>query len=171
VEEPANKGNTANIMAIVFEGLTKCVLCSEVLDTAKEYTMFPPFISNTKDLLYILNDSGVHAECLSKFPYGAKAILLSEKHLKNLPLKSAKCGVDCSTIDNPENIITIDVLTSDEAEELYLYNCLVLNKQNLAKWPDRLEFLRLANEFIKQGKWGSLGSFNYLEYLIKALTI
>jgi hypothetical protein len=165
------KTKAVDVMAIVVEGLSICALCGEMLNTTQGYELFLPFISNTKDPLYILNDSGVHTECLSKFHYESKAILLSKKYLKNLPLKAAKCCVDGNIINNPDNIIAIDVLTSDETEGLYKYNCLVLNKQNLAKWPDRLEFLRLANEFIKQGKWGSLGSFNYLEYLIKVLTI
>jgi hypothetical protein len=154
-------------MAIVIKGLSKCPLCGEVLDDNLEFTLFPPFTSNTKEPLFLFSDNGVHIACLDKHPLKEKALFNRVKYHKNLPSVNSKCIIDGCSIENPSDVLAIGLLTSLETEALYKFNFITINKRNLMRWQERNEFVELVLKFMYDGKWNSLTSFNYLEYLIR----
>jgi len=158
-------------MAIVFEDHSKCPLCNKILNNAEEYILFPPFIGNKKDPLFIFSDNGVHVKCLNEHPLGKHALLYLEKYDANI--QSVKSGISTSgeVISNPANIIAFGLLTSDATEDLFKFNYFILNKANISEWKQRDEFIRIAARFNQEGKWEGITEFNYLDYLINLLNI
>ncbi|WP_449397594.1 hypothetical protein [Chryseobacterium wanjuense] len=156
-------------MAITFINQTECGICNEKITDLENIFSFPPFIQNIKDPLYQFNDSTFHINCLNKHPLGKKAIELAKQYFHNIRPENRKCIVDGKIIENYQDYIFIDVLTSNEQEELYKFNLITLNRNNLQKWKDRNDFLCIAEKYINDGKWEDLTSYKYLNKLIDSI--
>ena len=154
-------------MAIIFEGYSKCPICTKVLDRGKEFTAFPPLISNTRDKVYLFSDAGVHVDCLNEHPTGQLALFYRNEYHKSF--ESNRCVTDGLAIEDPRNILNFGLLSSDTTEELSTFNFLKLNTLNIAKWRQREAFLQVADKFIKEGKWDGFMGFNSLERLMGEL--
>jgi len=157
-------------MAIVFEGLSQCPLCEQVLDNSSEFIMTPPLTSNTKDALFIFSDAGIHVTCLNGHPQKESLLYQMQQSDEARDAANAVCIVDGKLITHPDDYLTTGMLTSDLHEPLVEFNFIILNRNNKYKWDKRNEFISLLKEFIKRGKWEPFGPFNYLEYLLKELT-
>jgi len=79
-------------MAIIIEKQSKCPICSNFLDDMKEYIMVPPLISNRKDELFTLNDTGIHKSCLNKSALKHKLLKHIDLYDKHLPPSMLKCN-------------------------------------------------------------------------------
>jgi len=156
-------------MAIIFEGLSKCVLCRQTLDSINEIMAAPPLTSNTKDPLFVFSDAGMHITCLNGHPLKESLLYNIQQGDKIRGAANAICIVDGKLITHPDDFLTTGMLTSDLNEPLAAFNFIILNRNNKYRWDKRNEFISLVNEFIQSGKWESFGSFNYLEYLLKEL--
>ena len=53
-------------MALIFLGLTECVLCGKTLQKGEEVTSLPP-IGDKSHPLYKYFDAGLHKQCLEKW--------------------------------------------------------------------------------------------------------
>lgn len=148
-------------MAIIFEGQSTCPICNSALDKNKPYTMFPPFLPNIKDPLYIFNDAAVYEECLEKHPFGNRIF----KFIKFIPLSKRTCHVGGNKIAQ-NDIIYFGCLTTED-DELSEFNFLAFDRNNITKWKDRERFVTVANQYIKDGKWEDWwGNAQYLTNLI-----
>lgn len=153
-------------MAITFINQTKCGICNKKIDDQENFFSFPPFIQNTKDSFYQFNDSAFHIDCLNKHPFGSRAIELAKQYFYSIRPENRKCIVDGKIIENYDDYIFIDILTSNKDEALYKFNLVTLNKNNLQKWKDRNYFISIAEKFIQDKKWRDLTSYEYLNNLI-----
>jgi hypothetical protein len=54
-------------MAIIFEGLTECHICKQVLQAGDEITAFPAFLKNTHPL-WEYSDAAMHTRCYEACP-------------------------------------------------------------------------------------------------------
>ncbi|SHM01375.1 hypothetical protein [Chitinophaga sp. CF418] len=156
-------------MAIVFEGLSQCPLCGQILDSSKEFMLTPPLTSNTKDPLFVFGDAGLHISCLNKHPLKESLLYHIERGDKVRVAANYICAVDGKLISVPEDILAFGMLTSDLNEPLAEFNFIILNRNNRYKWNKRGEFISLVEEFIRSGKWESYGPFNTLEYFVEKL--
>lgn len=156
-------------MAIVFEGLSQCPVCGQVLDSNNEFIMTPPLTSNAKDALFVFSDAGIHVTCLNGHPQKERLLYQMQQSDKTRGATNAICIVDGKLITHPDDYLTTGMLTSDLNEPLAEFNFIILNKKNKYDWNKRNEFISLVKEFIKREKWEPFGPFNYLEYLIKEL--
>lgn len=156
-------------MAIIFEGLSKCVLCGQTLNSVDEITAAPPLTSNTKDPLFVFSDAGMHIACLDGHPL-KDSLFYQIEQLDNVTgATKPRCIVDGNLITHPRDMLALGMLTSDPNEPLAAFNFIILNTNNKYKWDKREEFISLAEEFIRNGKWEPYGPFNALEYLLKEL--
>lgn len=153
-------------MSITFINQTKCKICDRKINTLEDFFSFPPFIQNTKDPFYKFNDSTFHLNCLNKHSLGKKAMELAKQYFYNTRPENRRCIVDGKIVDNYNDYIFIDVLTSNEEENLYKFNLITLNRNNVTKWGDRNNFLCIARKFLDDGKWSDLTSYKYLNKLI-----
>ena len=156
-------------MAIIFEGLSTCPLCGQVLDKSNEFIMTPPLTSNTKDALFVFSDAGIHITCLNGHPQKESLLYQMQQSDETRGAAKAICIVDGKLITRPDDFLTTGMLTSDLNEPLAEFNFIILNRNNKYKWNKRSELISLIEEFIQSGKWEPFGPFNYLEYLLKAL--
>ncbi|MEO1013138.1 MAG: hypothetical protein AAFX53_17725 [Bacteroidota bacterium] len=127
---------------------------------------FPAFVPNMKDVLYEFNDQTLDLGYIKKHKYGEKALQLAEKAINASSPANRICSLSGDFVKNPQDYIFMGLLTSDEEEELYFYNFLTLDRNNLDKWIERKHFVRVAEEFIASDKWKDLGEFKYLQDLI-----
>ncbi|NLR62390.1 hypothetical protein HGH93_30140 [Chitinophaga polysaccharea] len=153
-------------MAIIFEGMSTCPICDQLLDKGKPYMGFLPFTGNAKDRLFMFSDAGVHVDCLHNHPYGALALVHNNKCEEVVRPENRKCWVDGRIIDHMEHVIGFGMFTSDESEPLSKFNYMILNRLNLDRWPDRNAFISAAEEFLQAGKWGCLSEVNVLQIAI-----
>ncbi len=135
----------------------------------KNFFTFPPFIQNTKDIFYQFSDTSFHTSCLKNHVLGKRAVEFAEKYIINTRPENRKCIIDKKVITDYNNYIFVDLLTSDNSEELYYFNFITLNKKNLDIWTDRENFVSVAKRFISEGKWGDFSSYKYLDELIKLI--
>lgn len=156
-------------MAITFINQTECGICNEKIRDLENIFSFPPFIQNIKDSFYQFNDSVFHINCLNKHPFGKKAIEFAKQYFYSIKLENRKCIVDGKVIEDYNDYIFIDLLTSNEKEELYKFNFITLNRRNLYKWKGRNDFINIAEKFIENGKWEDLTSYRYLNKLINTI--
>lgn len=156
-------------MAIIFEGVSKCVLCGQTLDSINGIMAAPPLTSNRKDPLFVFSDAGMHTACLDRHPLKESLLYHIQQGDKVRGAANAICIVDGKLITHPDSFLTTGMLTSDLNEPLAAFNFVILNRNNKYRWNKRNEFISLVKEFIQSGKWEPFGPFNYLEYLLKEL--
>lgn len=153
-------------MAIVIEEHSLCPLCNTVLNKAKEYLMTPPLISNTLDQLFNLSDTGIHVECLDNSTLKDKLLHHLAAYNRKIPPSQVRCCIDNQVMADPRDLLSFGLLTSDESEALFQFNHLSFNRRNITKWESRVDFISIAEKFLKEGKWQGLGDSNYLSYLL-----
>lgn len=156
---------------MIFEDQSICPLCKTVMNDISNVIAFPPLTSNVKEPLFILSDNAVHKECLYKFRLKQDALLFKQQYNNNLPPNVVKCIVDHEEIKDPHDIISFNLLTSDKKEPLYPFNYEIINRKNVSKWKDRCFFIEKVKCFLERNKWQPFGEFNFLEYLIKELSM
>ena len=131
-------------MAIFFPGM-KCPLCGERIERDQGRRLFPPFVRNSLDSLYVFHDATVHEECLAND--------LRIKRLEDILSKrsasrrgSQTCLVCHGSIANSQDLYSTDYITSDAKDQLFIYNFLNFHRDHLKQWESWSEFRRLATE-------------------------
>lgn len=157
-------------MSILILNSTSCSICNNSLKENDDIYSFPAFLQNTKDPMYLFNDSSFHIDCLNNHVLGAEAIELAESFIYATRPSNRICKVGGNSIKSPDDYIFIDVLTTDKREDLYQFNLTTLDRNNLPKWLQKDEFIRVAIEFKKQDKWGDFSSYKYLDGLIEKVS-
>jgi len=152
-------------MAILLRGKSECPLCGKII-VEEEAILYTSFTSNAKDPLFMFSDAAVHTACNRHHKLGEKAMHYSEKAMFLTARVNRKCVVDQRLITDPDDHVFTCLLTSDESEELYDFNFITINRKNILRYSDRENFILAALKFNKEGKWGSISNFNFLDYLL-----
>jgi hypothetical protein len=155
-------------MALSFIG-QRCALCGREMKSIEQVFSFPAFVQNTKDPFYQFNDSVFHVECLKQHLLGDKAVEFANQFIFRTRPENRICSVGGNIIRNFDDYIFIDLLTSDEQEDLYSFNFTTLDRGNLKKWDDRSRFVTIARTFKDGNKWGDLTTNKYLDNLIERI--
>ena len=138
-------------MALIFLGKSTCPICHNILHQGEDVRGFPSLTGNIKDKLYIFSDKGCHQKCVDAHPFGKMAWdFADEAHKKFMEKKWWAGG---NVITDYRNFYGLGMLTSDETEELFQYNFLTLDVNNIATWKDKEHFLNVAKKFIDERKW------------------
>ena len=157
-------------MAILLLGKSICPICNETIMSTDEYRSFPAFAVNMLDPLFFFSDSSFHWQCLTRHASGAKAISLSERFLEQIKPSNRICYIGGNLIARQEDHIFIDLLSSDPSDNLYQYNFLHLDRNNLGRWEQRGKIVSQLLALQKNGTWQELNSkHSYLGTLIEEL--
>ena len=140
-----------------------------ILDNLEDIFSFPAFVANTQDPLYKFNDTSFDKKYLKAHPLGEKAVSLANEAILRTRPENRICAAGGNLITDPDDYIFTNLLTSDENEELYQFNFVTLDKNNLNIWNDRERFIRAAKKFKQEDKWGDIGEFEYLDRLIEEI--
>ena len=60
-------------MALFIPGM-KCPICQQPILGDHSRRLFPPFITDEKDPLYVFHDATVHEECFQRHPLASQAL-------------------------------------------------------------------------------------------------
>lgn len=156
-------------MAIIFMNQTLCPCGKELKDNEQIFS-FPAFVQNTKDPFYQFNDSTFHFGCLQKHILGDRAVEFANQFVLSTRPENRICSVGGNVIRNFDDYIFIDLLTSNEQEDLYKFNFTTLDRGKLKKWNDGSRFVTTATKFKNEGKWGDLSSHKHLDNLIERIS-
>ena len=154
-------------MAVVIIGKSECHICGKVLESSEDIVLFPPFIANMLDPLYIFNDAGVHMRCLEKHPLGQQALLYRDKDISATRPENRICSIGKNKIENPDDYIFLGLLTSDENHPLYKFNFTTIDRRNLNKWKNKEEFISCTLKFKESGCWKEFAGNKYLDRLLE----
>jgi hypothetical protein len=160
-----NFGRSKLFMAIIFHGLSQCPLCGKTLTNEAEYISFPAMVSNLKDPMAVFSDAGIHEACITEHPLKEKALHFREACLK---IADNLTDFDGKPVDH-KDLLNLGLITSDESEELFIFNFTVLNIHSIAGWKDKELFLELVKKFKNEGKWEGIANFDYPDYLIRQI--
>jgi len=156
------------IMGIIIENKSICPICKLVLNNGKPYHIFPPLITNILDDLYLFSDAGVHMDCLNKSVFKAKLFYHLKIYNRRMLNQAAICAVSGEVISQAD-LVSFGLLTSNEIDSLYQYSYMTFNRRNISRWPQKEEFIIVAEDFLRRGKWSSACGFNYLEYVLDVI--
>ncbi len=155
-------------MAITIYNMMVCELCNSKLDDKREIYSFPAFVANADDPVFKYNDKSYHMDCLNNEEGQRAVFLVDECYFYTSPLNRV-CEAGGNIITNPDDYLFLPLLTSNKEEALYKFNFLTFDKKNIKNWNKRVEFLSIAEQFKKEGKWVDLSDFKFLDYLINSI--
>jgi hypothetical protein len=153
-------------MALLVNNMN-CPICGGQINQNQKVIMFPAFISNKLDPLWIFNDSALHIDCFSKHPLSIEAQSRYEEFLKRNSPINRFCVVCKDKIINPDDYFTVGHLTNDIKNELYNYNYMHFHESCLQDWPNLKQFYQLLIVFNESNAWGGEGLNNLLNKLEK----
>jgi hypothetical protein len=156
-------------MALFIEGKSECPICGKPINKKEKRISFPAFVANAKDPLYIFNDETCHQVCVENHKLGHKAVEMADRFLKIFSPENRKCTIGGNAILSYDNFIGSSLLTSDETEELFEFNFMLFDKNNVSKWNKLNSFLEAASKFKNENKWGDLPGYNYLDILVDSI--
>jgi hypothetical protein len=141
-------------MALIILGASTCAVCNHTLHTQEDLISFPPFVPNTRDLLYVFHDAGFHKACFDAHPLADAA--LARLELLRLPADwdDHRCAVCEQTINHPDDLFTLAGLASSAADPLYAYHALQLHQTCLPGWDALQQVVTLLDERQASGTWG-----------------
>jgi len=152
-------------MAIFVEGM-QCSLCGKPMTLDQELVGFPPFIPNTLDPLYFINDATLHAHCFYNHPLATKSL---ERLREGRKTSNHICAVCGQKIDHPDDYFLLGHLTDEPTHPLYAYNYLQFHKSHLPNWDHLLKAYELLMELKHSGTWGGKSLDWMLQHLESAL--
>jgi hypothetical protein len=78
-------------MALFIPGAI-CPICEKPIGSASEIVMFPPFVANRLEPLFVFSDAVVHADCLAGHPLAAQAMKLREEAGRSSQPRNRVCA-------------------------------------------------------------------------------
>lgn len=141
-------------MALIFLGLTPCVICGAKLDTGEDITGFPPFVYNQADPLLPFHDAGAHLACLEKHPFGREAMRRVDELLANTGPGHRICETCNKQIEHPDEYFGIGHLTSDETDPAFRFNYSQFHVSCIRDWSELRYLQDTLDALARSGTWG-----------------
>ena len=69
-------------MALVVRGKTACSLCGKVHQRDDDVVLCPAGLFEPAEPLFVLNDAGVHRDCLMALPFAGEALARLDRYLR-----------------------------------------------------------------------------------------
>ncbi len=126
---------------------------------------FYPFVANDHDPLAGFNDVVMHEACFAAHPLNHEATFqFAEVQRRNKP-NARVCEVCGRVIDNPDEFLTIGLITSNRTDPLYPYNCVHFHRRCASEWRGRTEFAETLRAARGEGRCGGLAIEAILEVM------
>jgi hypothetical protein len=119
-------------MAIFTVGMI-CPICAEKILGTDEVVMFPPFVPNKRDSLYLFSDGVFHRTCFDGHPLSGKATKYGNE-ARNQALPWNRVCVACNQlITDPEDYFSAGYLTNDRASPAFVFNFVQFHKKTFSR--------------------------------------
>ncbi len=140
-------------MALYVEGV-RCAVCNKPVSKVQEMVLFPSFVANKKDPLYIFNDAVCHSHCFDSHPLSNSARTIYDKTVRMS--KTHNCVLCKNEIDRPDEYFCTGYIIDDESNPLFEYNFLQFHRSCLFNWSRFEEFRYLVEKYQISDKWEGL---------------
>ena len=122
-------------MGLFIPGM-RCVLSGKVISSCDEAVVFPPFVSNEVDELFVFSDAVIHAEVFKQHPLASKAQERFEEFRQKMAPNNRNCFICAQLVNNPDDYFGIGYLTADRQNELFLYNYAHFHMSCIRSWVE-----------------------------------
>lgn len=139
-------------MALFVEG-TECPLCGRPIYRNQEPILFPPFVSNQADPLWLFSDGVFHSDCFLRHPLADSALARLARFKEHSKIWPPFCALCHNRIDNPDQHFTFGHLTDDDNNPLKNYNYLHLHKDCMRNWQELSDIYNRLVSFQQSGLW------------------
>jgi hypothetical protein len=127
--------------------------------------VFPLFVANENDPLFLFNEAVVHLSCFSSHPLAdeaeARLSLLRTMYepANRVSFISGKPFLDSSgkLLIDPDDYFGFGFITSDVSDPLYEFNLKQCRKPELAKWPQKTWLVTELRRLNNSGQWKGCG--------------
>jgi len=129
-------------MALVLIGKTCCLVCGQPIMDLADVGVFPSFIENERDPLFIFNDSVSHRRCLASHPLAGRVADRFREFEAAKAVWPPVCCVCQKTIAKPDDFFATGRITGNARHNLYPYNYSYMHKHCICSWAVSADVLR-----------------------------
>lgn len=151
-------------MAIFIPGMC-CALSGRSIESIDDAVLFPPFILNEADPLFVFSDAVIHRDVFHTHHLANAAQTRLNEAFKGAALSNRVCKVCGQPTVDPIDYIGFGHLIEDQTHALYRYNYAHFHKSCLARWSETHGLITILESFCRSGFWQG----NALERLLNDL--
>ncbi len=138
-------------MSILVRGSSRCPFCGEVITADDEAMLFPVFVPNELDPLWVFNDVAAHSRCVLAHPLGRQATERLKKYEDAMRAKSRRCAFCGEVVVKPDDYLMIFQL--DDDDPLHDLSLTELHRSHLSLWPHASRLLNELERRRDAGTW------------------
>jgi hypothetical protein len=143
-------------MAVFIPGM-HCSISGRRIDSADDAILFPPFVSNEADPLYIFSDGVFHRDAFAAHPLAKSALgRLEEARTRISPMKRL-CIVCGEEIRDPDDYLGLGHLTDNASDFLQQFNYAQFHVSHLANWAQLRQLTVALEAFERSPNWKGNG--------------
>jgi hypothetical protein len=101
----------------------------------------------------MFSDAAFHEDCLREHQYGLTAIRWVDDRRYKVSPRNRKCEVCNQAIENPDDHIFIDALSSDVSSLLKSFEFIFIHISCLSRWTRRNDFIKLTKDVLSSSNW------------------
>ena len=139
-------------MAIFTPGMT-CPICRKQMLKTDEVVMFPPFVPNKRDPLYLFSDGVFHRACFDGHPLSEQATRYGNEASDRSSPRNRICVVCNQVITDPSDYFSAGYLTHDRASPAFAFNYVQFHRRHFEKWDQGSEFRRVITRLVGSKEW------------------
>ena len=139
-------------MAIFIPGM-RCAISGRSIEAASDAVVFPPFVANEADPIYVFNDAVVHADEFRAHYLSADAQTRLEEARRRTAPDNRRCFVCGRPILEPEDYIGVGHLVSDQSHSLFGFNYAHFHRSCLAAWRGLPGLVADLEKLDQSGAW------------------
>lgn len=156
-------------MSIVLFDKSICPICGQVIRENDDYFLFPPFVVNILDPLYLYSDEATHQSCLETYTDASTARKYAEWFMSEMRPDKRVCFISGEPISRMGSDVFVNLLSSTQSDYLHNFNFIHFDKRNLATWPLLIRFRLSLENLHNSALWQEVPGGNYLKNLILIL--
>jgi hypothetical protein len=139
-------------VAIFIPG-ARCPISGMVIESSKDAVLFPPFVGNKADPLYVFSDAVIHVDAFRAHPLAAKVeARLAEARDRSGPGKRP-CFVCGTQILDHHDYLGLGHLVEDASHPLWSYNYAHFHRHCVFAWPKTSELVAELAALDQSGAW------------------
>jgi hypothetical protein len=139
-------------MATFIPGM-KCAISGRPITTESEAVVFPAFVANEADPLYVFSDAVVRADAFRAHPLAAAAQARYDEARQRTAPDKRRCRICGQPIVDPNDYLGLGHLVDDRVHPLYLFNYAHFHRSHLANWEGLSQLIADLEKLDRSDNW------------------
>lgn len=139
-------------MATFVPGM-KCAISGRPITTLSEAVVFPAFVANEADPLFVFSDAVVHADVFSAHPLAPAAQARYEEARVRTAPDQRHCLVCGRIVADPNDYVGLGHLVGDRQHLLYRFNYAHFHRSCLIGWDPLEELIAELDRLNRSNRW------------------